>query len=151
MYQFVNVHHLFLVQLRINKNAIFRFSPCFCYYCFCYRMRMCPRVAQRCVFTTMNSFSLSQPTWHCMYLRSLAFLWSKMPTFQWAGMREGGEPLPLNFQYLTLIIWTLWFQFGHDIFTGFKTLKLRCLFSDIQWETPYIYLQQSLSFNFDRS
>ena len=25
--------------------------------------------------------------------------------FQWAGMREGGEPLPLAFQYLILMIW----------------------------------------------
>ena len=32
------------------------------------------------------------------------FLRSKMPMFQWAGMREGGEPLPLAFQYLILMI-----------------------------------------------
>ena len=41
----------------------------------------------------------------CIYLCSLACLWSKMLMFQWAGMRERGEPLPLAFQYLILIIW----------------------------------------------
>ena len=34
-----------------------------------------------------------------------------MPMFQGAGMKEGGEPFPLAFQYLIL---------GYDIFTGFK-------------------------------
>ena len=32
-------------------------------------------------------------------------LWSKMPMFQRAGMREGGLPLPLAFQYVILVIW----------------------------------------------
>jgi hypothetical protein len=38
-------------------------------------------------------------------LPRVACLWSKMPMFQRAGMREGGEPLPLAFQYLILMIW----------------------------------------------
>ena len=41
----------------------------------------------------------------CIVVRRLARLWSKMPMFQRAGMREGGEPLPLAFQYLILMIW----------------------------------------------
>ena len=32
-------------------------------------------------------------------------LWSKMPMLQRAGMRKGGEPLPLAFQHLILMIW----------------------------------------------
>ena len=36
--------------------------------------------------------------------RYIACLWSKMPMFQRAGMREGGKPLPLAFQYLILMI-----------------------------------------------
>ena len=37
-------------------------------------------------------------------------------------MREAGKPLPLAFQYLILMIYvkTLSFEFGNDIFTGFK-------------------------------
>ena len=35
----------------------------------------------------------------------VACLWSKMPMLQRAGMREGGEPLPLAFQYLIPMIW----------------------------------------------
>ena len=31
-------------------------------------------------------------------------LWSKMPTLQRAGMREGGKPVPLLFQHLILMI-----------------------------------------------
>ena len=38
-------------------------------------------------------------------LASVACLWSKMPMFQRAGMREGGLPLPLAFQYVILVIW----------------------------------------------
>ena len=34
----------------------------------------------------------------------LACLWSKMPMLQRAGMRKGGEPLPLAFQHLILMI-----------------------------------------------
>ena len=41
----------------------------------------------------------------CIIVRRLACLWSKMPMFKRAGMREGGEPLPLAFQYLILVIW----------------------------------------------
>ena len=41
----------------------------------------------------------------CIYLHSLACLWSEMSMFQWAGMREGGESLPLAFQYLIFMIW----------------------------------------------
>ena len=37
-------------------------------------------------------------------LRSFAFLWGKMPMFQRAGMREGGKPLPLAFQYLIFMV-----------------------------------------------
>ena len=33
-----------------------------------------------------------------------ACLWSKMPMFQRAGMREGGKPLPLAFQNLILMV-----------------------------------------------
>ena len=33
----------------------------------------------------------------CIIVHRLACLWSKMPMFQWAGMREGVEPLPLAF------------------------------------------------------
>ena len=37
-------------------------------------------------------------------------------------MREGGEPLPLAFQYIFDFydIKTLRFEFGNDIYTGFK-------------------------------
>ena len=38
-------------------------------------------------------------------LRSLACLWSKMPMFQRAGMKEGGLSFPPAFQYLILMIW----------------------------------------------
>ena len=38
-------------------------------------------------------------------LPRVACLWSKMPMFQRVGMREGGEPLPLAFQHLILMIW----------------------------------------------
>ena len=34
----------------------------------------------------------------------LACLWSKMPMLQRAGMREEGEPLPLAFQNLILMV-----------------------------------------------
>ena len=42
----------------------------------------------------------------------------KMAIFRRAGMKEGGLPLPLAFQYLILI------KFGNDIFTGFKIASL---------------------------
>ena len=52
---------------------------------------------------------------------SLFSLWSKMPMFQRMGMRQGGEPLPLAFQNLILMIWRPWdLKFDHDIFTSFK-------------------------------
>ena len=38
-------------------------------------------------------------------LSRVACLWSKMPMFQGVGMKKGGEPLPLAFQYLILMIW----------------------------------------------
>ena len=38
-------------------------------------------------------------------LACAACLWSKMPMFQRAGMREGGLPLLLAFQYLIPMIW----------------------------------------------
>ena len=47
---------------------------------------------------------LHSSTLYCIYLRSLACLRSKMSMFQWAEMREGGEPLPLAFQYLIPMI-----------------------------------------------
>ena len=37
-------------------------------------------------------------------LLRVACLWSKMPMFQRAGMREGGKPLPLAFQYLIFMV-----------------------------------------------
>ena len=37
-------------------------------------------------------------------LPRVACLCSKMPMFLWAGTREGGEPFPLAFQYLTLMV-----------------------------------------------
>ena len=37
-------------------------------------------------------------------LPRVACLWSKMPMFQRAGMKEGGELLQLAFQYLILMI-----------------------------------------------
>ena len=37
-------------------------------------------------------------------LPRVAYLWSKMPMFQRAGMREGGKPLPLAFQYFIPMI-----------------------------------------------
>ena len=38
-------------------------------------------------------------------LPRMACLWSKMSMFQRAGMREGGEPPQLAFQYLILMVW----------------------------------------------
>ena len=38
----------------------------------------------------------------------VACLWSKMPTFQKAGIREEGLPLSPTFQYLILMTWTAW-------------------------------------------
>ena len=68
-------------------------------------------------------------------------LWSKMPMFQRVGMREGGMPLPLAFQYLILMIWrpcdlTLVmissvaskyqdFKVGMPIFQPFYEMKLK--------------------------
>ena len=49
-------------------------------------------------------YSESANTVVCIIVRRLACFWSKMPMFQWAGMREGVEPLPLAFQYLILMI-----------------------------------------------
>ena len=40
----------------------------------------------------------------CKCLGSFAFLWCKMPMFWRAGMREGGKPLPLAFQYLIFMV-----------------------------------------------
>ena len=51
------------------------------------------------------------PTWYmictlcCKSIRSSAILWCKMPMFWRAGMREGGKPLPLAFQYLIFMVW----------------------------------------------
>ena len=39
-----------------------------------------------------------------MFAQCVACLWSKMPMFQGAGMKEGGEPLALAIQYLILMI-----------------------------------------------
>ena len=35
----------------------------------------------------------------------VACFWSKMPMLQRAGMRKGGEPLPIGFQYLIFLIY----------------------------------------------
>ena len=40
----------------------------------------------------------------CKCLGSFAVLWCKMPMFWRAGMREGGKPLPLAFQYLIFMV-----------------------------------------------
>ena len=40
----------------------------------------------------------------CKCLGSFAFLWCKMSMFWRAGMREGGKPLPLAFQYLIFMV-----------------------------------------------
>ena len=40
----------------------------------------------------------------CKCLGSFAFLWCKMPMFRKVGMREGGKPLPLAFQYLIFMV-----------------------------------------------
>ena len=69
-------------------------------------------------------------------LACAACLWSKMPMFQRAGMREGGLPLLLAFQYLIPMIWracdlkwktgiptlrTCHFEASEDIMTEFKS------------------------------
>ena len=51
-------------------------------------------------------------------LRSLACLQCKMPLFQRVGMR-GGTPTSISI-FDSYDIKTLWFEFGHDIFTGLK-------------------------------
>ena len=45
---------------------------------------------------------------------------SKMPIFQRVGIRKGVKPLPLTFQCDSYDMKTLWFEFGDDIFSGFK-------------------------------
>ena len=40
----------------------------------------------------------------CNFLGSLACFYCKMPMFRKAGMREGGGPLPLAFQYLIFMV-----------------------------------------------
>ena len=40
----------------------------------------------------------------CKCLSSLACLECKMPKFQSVGMKEGGGPLPLAFQYLIILV-----------------------------------------------
>ena len=70
----------------------------------------------------------------------VACLWSKMPMLQRAGLREGGEPLPLTFQYLILMVWRSCdlnlviissvvsrcqdFKFGKAVFQPFYEMKL---------------------------
>ena len=44
--------------------------------------------------------AISIATLCCKSIRSSAFLWCKMPMFWRAGMREGGKPLPLAYQFL---------------------------------------------------
>ena len=53
--------------------------------------------------TLLNNKSITC-TLCCKCLGSLADLYCKMPMFWRAGMREGGKPLPLAFQYLILMI-----------------------------------------------
>ena len=40
-----------------------------------------------------------------IFIQRVACLWSKMPMFQRAGMKEGGEPHQVAFQYLILMVW----------------------------------------------
>ena len=39
-------------------------------------------------------------------------------------MREGGLPLPPSLIFDSYDMKSLWFKFGHDIFTGFKIPRL---------------------------
>ena len=63
-------------------------------------------------------------------LRTLACLLSKMPIFQWVGMKEGGneggrEATPTSISVFdSYDMKTLWFKFDHDIFSGFKMPRL---------------------------
>ena len=61
-------------------------------------------------FNDWSSIFFMPYTLCCKCLGSFLFLWCKMPMFWRAGMREGGKPLPLAFQYLLLwykglVIW----------------------------------------------
>ena len=57
-----------------------------------------------CLFMWCYKYTKSKHTLCCKCLGSFAFLWCKMPMFWRAGMREGGKPLPLAFQYLILMV-----------------------------------------------
>ena len=86
-------------------------------------------------------------------LPRVACLWSKMPMFQRAGMREGGEPLPLAFQYLILMIWIPCdldlvmissltskcqdFKIGMSFFQPFYEMKLKTYKFKGQWRYHY--------------
>ena len=77
----------------------------------------------------------------CIIVRRLACLWSKMPVFQWSGIKEGVEPLSLAFKYLILMIWRPCdlnlvmisslaskcqdFKFGRPVFQPFYEMKLK--------------------------
>ena len=77
----------------------------------------------------------------CKYLGSLACLYIKMPMFQRVGLREGGKPLPIAFQYLILMIWRpcdlnlvmisslaskyQHFKVGMPVFQPFYVMKLK--------------------------
>ena len=55
------------------------------------------------IYNTLSTHVVPFNTGQKCFIR-VACLWSKMPMLQRAGMREGGEPLPLAFQYLILMI-----------------------------------------------
>ena len=80
-------------------------------------------------FSILNTNLVTQTWAECLYLKSkvhcVAYLYAVWPIYNAhvpEGWNEGGMegPLPLAFQYLIVMIKTLWFEFGHDIFTGFK-------------------------------
>ena len=59
-------------------------------------------------------------------LARMGYLWSKIPMFQRAWLREGGKvATPTGFSIFdSCDMKSLWFKFGHDIFAGFKMARL---------------------------
>ena len=74
----------------------------------------------------MNLNSFFAPfTLCCKCIGSLASLYCKMAMFQRMGMKEGGGATPTSISIFDFFdTKTLWFEFGHDIFTGFKLQTL---------------------------
>ena len=105
-------------QIQKFKNVIFSFIP----------IQIRPQIHR--VHTLM-------PFYHC----HKPVFTPKMAIFQRAGMREGGLPLPLAFQYLILLIWRPYdlnlvmiswltskcqhFKVGMSIFQPFYRMKLK--------------------------